>query len=213
MTSEEDKKKYLEERRNKKRKVDKSGDLNAIEPQWERNPNSSLFNASFADGSVKCHALADQGADVCVLPPDVFNKLKSQTDVEEEILKETLYYTLADSEAPPLPCSKKVKASITLSVRHACSMVLRKVTWMVSDRPMRHVIIGRNVLRLLGLDNRTLLAAACDRLDGEIDVEGAQEKEQDGEICSLMYKRGDRQTYHSSGEPDDDSVPDWLNVI
>lgn len=205
VTSQEDKKKFLEEI---KSKMKRGGAINATHLQWGRNSNSSLFEASFENNQLKCQVLADQGSDVCILPPNIYEELKQKSDIGETVLEKTMYYPTVDSDVSPLPCSRKFKATIKIKVRNASSMILRKVTWMVSDRPVRNVILGRDVLLLLGLDNQYLLSVACDRLNGELDVEEKKKEPQHGEIRSLMGVRIDGQTYHSSSDPSDDDTPE-----
>lgn len=77
--------------------------------------------------------------------------------------------------------------TVTLNVRHATQPVIRRVTWLVSESMMEHAILGRDVLSRLGLDNRSLMAAACDRFDGDVHVGAAQEIQLNGgEIASLL---------------------------
>ena len=73
---------------------------------------------------------------------------------------------------------------------------------------MTNVIIGRDILTLLGLDNHTLLAAACDRLQGEFDAEGVQKNPSNGELNSLLENSVTNNVFHSNSHPDDDGIPE-----
>ena len=48
--------------------------------------------------------------------------------------------------------------------------MLRSVEWMVCDCATDFVIIGEPTLRALGLDNRALLEAACEKPGRDVDV-------------------------------------------
>lgn len=214
ITPDTDKNKFLDERRNKKSKTD--GHVKTVAQEMSGGVNTSLFDASFCNGDVKCTVLADKGADVCIMSPTVYHDHKKQElDLCEDVLPKTQFYTTADSEAPPLSCSRKIVATVKLQIRHVSTMMLRGISRLVSDRSVNDVIIGRNVLRLLGLDNHSLMAAAADRLNGESDVGENADNARHGEIRSLLTKRGDGKTFHSCGEQDDEgteSLSTWILV-
>lgn len=116
-------------------------------------------------------ALADQGSDINLLPPHVLMKiLKKESRSVVEPFDRTYYYNTVDNFALSLPCSRKAVANITVRVCHAANLVLRGMQWMGSSRPATCVIIGRDFLQVLRLDNRKLLAAACEHLREIVNV-------------------------------------------
>ena len=58
ITSDEDKKKFLEERKSKRQKAD--GDVKAVEQKWGSTSNTSLFEASLGEDKIQCTVLTDQ---------------------------------------------------------------------------------------------------------------------------------------------------------
>eukprot|EP00171_Calliarthron_tuberculosum_P004706 IDg4706t1 len=48
--------------------------------------------------------------------------------------------------------------------------MLRKLLWHVSVEDMNEPLLGRPILEALGLNTKELLAAACDRLEGDVDA-------------------------------------------
>ena len=67
-------------------------------------------------------------------------------------------------------CKMEVIVDILIEIRHGSGLLLHGVSWLVCEEDIPNVILGRQVLDEIGLDNRTLLAAAIDRLKGIIDV-------------------------------------------
>lgn len=186
--------------------------------EHDLNDNSSLFSATFCDGAVDCVVLADQGSDINVIPPNVF-KLMADADntLNPEDLGGALRYSNALLEAEPLCCSRKVNSDVMLRIRHGTNMLMRGIEWLVSDKETKYVIIGRKVLSAIGLDNRLLMAAACDRNNGVLNIpdmlrranlDGANAAA--GSIHSLLYERGLEygSTYHSGGGADADMLED-----
>lgn len=187
----------------------------------DRNENSSLFSGTFCDGTVHVDVLADQGSDVNLMPPETLeDMMRHDPHVQAEVLDRTYYYRTVDKGAPSLPCSRMVKANLTLNVRHASSLLMRGMEWMISDRPVQHVTISRHVLQRIGLDNRKLLAAACDRYKGIINVpellsakrstDGSDEGQTSPEaIYSLLQQDFELgSTFHSDAGTEDDKLAD-----
>lgn len=73
-----------------------------------------------------------------------------------------------DQDGLYLPYSQEVDADVQFFIRHAISLAIRKVRSMVADRPTIRVILGRDVLSMMGLDNRTLFEDACNWLYGDV---------------------------------------------
>lgn len=225
-TSAEKKKRLLEAYHAAKKSKTGKGNAGNIgqlaSPQAEE--NSSLFSATFCSDAVEATVLADQGSDVNLLPPHVLDMMrKADKSLTINVLDRTYYYSTVDKTAPSLPCSRKVKANITLRVRHAANLVMRGMEWMVSDRPVQNVLISRHVLKAIGLDNRKLLAAACDRFKGIINVPdllqtrdeaGPQHEEgnrtRQGSIHSLLQDAAHEfgSTFHSQAGAEQDNLDD-----
>ena len=127
-----------------------------------------------------------------------------------------LSLTTARKDGPKLKCSRKVTASVMVRVRHGTIMVRRNITWMVSDTDLDYDIIGRFVLKAIGLDNRALLAAACDRYNGVLDIPSMLEhhRQEDNSteksVFSLLRERAmaSSSTFHSQGGFEDDYLED-----
>ena len=178
--------------------------------------NSSLFSATFCDGAVDAVVLADQGSDINVIPPNVFELIASaDSSLMPEDLSTVLRYSNALLDAEPLCCSRKVSLDVMLRIRHGTKMLLRGIEWLVSDKDTKYVIIGRSVLSAIGLDNRVLMAAACDRNNGVLNIpEMLRRASLDnanvaaGSIHSLLYERGleHGSTYQSAAGVDDDML-------
>ena len=94
-------------------------------------------------------------------------------------------------------------------------MLLRGIEWLVSDKDTKYVIIGRSVLSAIGLENRVLMAAACDRINCVLNIpEMLRRASLDdanaaaGSIHRFLYGRGleHGSTYHSAAGVDDEML-------
>lgn len=103
-----------------------------------------------------------------------------------KVLEMTHYFNTVDKNAPSLPCSRTIFASISLGVRHASALSMRNVKWFVSDRDIPHTILGKDVLSALGLDNRALLESAYDVLGGTIVLEAQNIGAESDSIASIV---------------------------
>lgn len=85
-----------------------------------------------------------------------------------------------------------------------------------SVRDSDHVLIGREVLPSIGLDNKMLMAAACDRQNGVTNIPEMlarlPKEETKGPVASsihsLLQLRDAFGTFHSQGGPEKDSMGD-----
>ena len=69
--------------------------------------DSSVFKATFLGNRVETTAIADTGADVSIISYDLLQEMKTiDGQLEIEILDHTVYFSLADVRADPLPCSR-----------------------------------------------------------------------------------------------------------
>ncbi|PXF44743.1 hypothetical protein BWQ96_05502 [Gracilariopsis chorda] len=225
MTSDEDKKKLVAEYHEakkarkgaeKKRKGDKyKGNIGTFGGA-EIEENSSLFSATFCTGAVEGIVPADQGSDINVIPPSLLTlMLEADASLQVIELDETLEYSNASLEAAPLRCSRKVTSNVMLRIRHGRKMMMPGMEWLVSDGDTKYAIIRREVLSAIGLDNRTLMAAACDRHDGVLNIPKLLEKAQadaqtpiEGSIHSILQSRAFEHgsTYHSTGGAEEDML-------
>ena len=184
--------------------------------------HSALFSATFASGKLNAVVLADQGADCNFLPPSVVDEIsKALPELKRVPLQHTQMFGTAIKDAEPLPCSSKVVCDVHLRIRHGTRLLLRNVTWLVSERAMPHVILGREVLTALGLDNRKLIAVACDNNDGTVDVAALMAQQRNGNaigeeaaasstVCSILEDptAGSGSMFHSQGADESDGLDD-----
>lgn len=178
--------------------------------------HSALFSSRFCEGAVEAVKMADQGSDGNIIPPRVFaHLLKAMPDLEVTKLDKQVSFGTADENAPPLPFDSKLTLDVCLRIRHGTQLSPRHIDWYVSTRNMEYVIIGRHGLAALGLDNKKLLAAACDRNDGIIDVpeilakyDNKQEHDTVGSIHDLLVFTPDGSTFHSLGGDEHDGLED-----
>lgn len=217
ITSREEKKKLLSAYYEAKKRKGSGGHVGQLASDSDILDHSSLFSASFCNGAVETTVLADQGSDACILPPSTLHKLqRANPNLKVVTLDRTVYYETVDKSATSLPCSRKIKASILLRIRHGTNLSLRNVEWLISDKPVGRAIISRHVLRALGLDNRVLLAAASDRFKGAVDVPDILEAQdnidtaQGGSIHSLLEQHSFEfgSTFHHQRGTEEDSLED-----
>lgn len=210
-TSAEEKQRLLAAYRESKRSKGTVGNLGSQDVE----DDSSLSSATFCNGAVETTVMADQGSDANVLPPHILSQiLTSNPDLTVIDLERTAHYDTVDKSAPSLPCSRKVTASVLLRLRHGTHLSLHGVEWLVSDKPVGHVLISRHVLRALGLDNPVLLAAATERFKGSVDVPDLLEKHKrvdaalGGSIHRLLQSRNLNfgSMFHSHGGTEDDKL-------
>ena len=181
-----------------KTKKEKSMNVAVLENQKEIGNCGSVFQATFNDGAVECTAIVDTGADISIIPADLFTKIQETNPlIECRVLDHTAYFGLADKTADSLPCSRQISLSINLRVRHAAALNLRNISWYISDRPLQHVIIGRDVLQSLGIDTKSLMYSIFDRMGPDIEI--SQDFPENGTIATIMAQTEDALFY--SEEP------------
>lgn len=217
MTSAEEKKQFLKNYWESKKKRMSSGHVGMLDnTDANTRDHYYLFTATFCHSAVEATVLADQGSDACILPPSILEGMvKADQDLTVTQLRKTIYYETVNKSAPSLACSKAVKADVLLCIRHGTNFSLRNVEWTVGDNLVSHAILSRHVLQSLGLDNRMLLAAACERFNGVFDIEknlhsdGKGETE-NGTIYSLLKSREFEfgSTFHSASTAQDDKAED-----
>lgn len=60
-----------------------------------------------------------------------------------------------------------------MHVRHGLTLMLRNLPWMITNQPMGEPLLDRPTMELRGLNLAEILAAAVDRLQGDIYVGSA----------------------------------------
>lgn len=178
-----------------------------------------MFTASFCNDAVKASILADQGSDACIMPPDLFAQiLQAEPSLKTKLLDTPIRYETVDKSAASLSCRKTIIMDVLLRIRHGTNLALRNIEWVVSDQPVSHAIISRHVLRSLGLDNRVLLAAACDRFHGEVDVTAllnAQAKVDEknyGSVCSVALSAVQNMEVRSIPPQQETMIPKMMQI-
>ncbi|CDF33359.1 unnamed protein product [Chondrus crispus] len=122
-------------------------------------PHSSLFSATFIDSAVESVIMADQGSDGNIMPPAVFDMIaEAASNLHVASLVPPHTYSFVDQDRG-LTCRRSMTADVHLRIRHGVKLVLRNITWKVSDQPAECVIIGREVLQAIGCDNKAMLQA------------------------------------------------------
>ena len=136
-----------------------------------------MLRASFCQGAVETVAKADQGSD-CNLMPLSTPKSSEKSDPKlkvQELQKPQPYGTVIKG-GQMVQCTHKLVSNIMPYIRHGTQLMLRSVERIVCDCETDFVIIGEPALRALGLDNRALLEAECDKLGRDVDVPKLLEK-------------------------------------
>ena len=179
-----------------------------------------MLRASFCQGAMETVAKADQGSDCNLMPLSMLKNLeKSDPKVKVQELQKPQPYGTVIKGVQMVQCTHKVVSNIMLYIRNSTQLMLRSVEWMVCDCEMDFVIIGEPTLRALGLDNRALLEAACDKLGRDVDVPKLLEKLRSdnnsqnrttGDIQSLMNAAKSQwgSTFHQDGGAEDDALED-----
>ena len=101
------------------------------------------------------------------MPSTVFILLEGPDSSNEVVKFQNVkkYSTISRSQNVVLTCSKKVKIDVTLRIRHGSKITLRDVWFHVANEDIECILIGREDLRALALDNKLMMQAAADRLD------------------------------------------------
>lgn len=203
----------LEEyRRAKRAKLDnaKRGDGNIARVlSTSSKHHSSIFKASFEKGALETELLADQGADVNFISSRQFKEIqqKKPTIHPKALLPTQIYRSVTGN--PCLICKMSVDMNVFLQIRHASSLILRNVSWKITEEEIPSPIIGRRVLESLGCDNREMLLAARERYGDNIDVanrlqQDGNEEESEGKMAALFVDS----VFHNGGQIEDDGLDD-----
>lgn len=81
-------------------------------------------------------------------------------------------------------CKKEAVIDADLKIRHGSSLLLRNVSWLVTDQQVETPLLGRPIQEALGLNTRQLLESAADSFAGSFDAKQM--------LASLIRKGDDR---------------------
>lgn len=100
-----------------------------------------------------------------------------------------------------------------LHICHCTSLIRLNVSWFVTEQQVGEPLLVRPLLETLGLNMRTILAAAPNRYTGavyESDTFAAQDDHSEGSICSVL----DGVFHADSGDAqsDDEYDSDWCDL-
>lgn len=201
VTSEEEKEKLrMEYRKNKKVKTGRSIQRLGAE---EIDNHSALFSATLLNGAVECLVLTDQGSDTNLISSSVFEAMKKAGFKGKVTILVPPHKYQGVSKENVITCRRKITADLNLRIRHGTSLLIRNITWRVSDEESDNVIIGRPLLEAIGFDNQQILEAACDNHDGIIDAaELNQESKPSERVASLLTEA----IFHSAGGYENDGL-------
>ena len=116
-----------------------------------------------------------------------------------------------DGKRAKLVCTRALVVDAELHIRHRTALVLRGVRWLVTDQAVGEPLLGRPLLEALGLNARSILAAAAEKHSGVVDMStlfGTDPEE--GRISRVLEG-----VYHADGGADDADLDDndgWLDL-
>lgn len=195
------KQRLREEYRAAKRARTEKGKIATLTNSDDGRHHSALFSASFANGKVSCRLLADQGADVNLLPEELAERILKHGDyVVRKLPQPRTYKTVSGTVCAR--CENSITLDVHLKIRHGSNLILRNVTWEIPNGAVKEAILGRHVLEALGCDNRAMLQAASNLHDGDIDVRERLEKDREEEEGSIAALYGDS-LYHTGLNEED----------
>eukprot|EP00737_Agarophyton_chilense_P005621 gb/GEZJ01008899.1/.p2 GENE.gb/GEZJ01008899.1/~~gb/GEZJ01008899.1/.p2 ORF type:complete len:117 (-),score=19.04 gb/GEZJ01008899.1/:428-778(-) len=67
-------------------------------------------------------------------------------------------------------CDFKITADVVLEIRQGKNMILCGVDWLIANESTSGIVIGKQFLSALGLNNRVLLAAAMSDIGEDVDI-------------------------------------------
>ena len=219
ISSDADKKRLKQEYHENKR-TKRAGKVGRIEAEAGSTENTSLFSASFFEGAVETVAMADQGSDANIIFPSLLRKLQhASPELKIQSLDKNVTFANALATTRPIRCSRSIQATIRLRIRHGSALSIGNIKWFVADDELDCVYIGRHVLSAIGLSNKKLLAIACDRYKGYVDIaeelgkagkqNSACASAANGSIRSLLRENeGFGSSYHGTGDMSSDGLGD-----
>ncbi|CAN8068085.1 unnamed protein product [Agarophyton chilense] len=127
-------------------------------------------------------------------------------------LKKPMTFRNGGNSSVPLTSDRAMQANVRLGIHHGANFMLCGIKWLICEDISDFVYIDRHVMSSLGLNNQEILAAACGRLQGEVEVPSSLTKDgnQDDALANRLsqpalhgmlrgrgYDLGS--TYHSFG--------------
>lgn len=143
VTSDEDKRKFIKEHRQKKknqvlekRKNNRSldGAMKGVQESETIICNSNLFSVTFCDGAVERTVLADSGAEGNILTMCVAEQIcASDNTVTMQIMSQPKLFGTAKVGIERITCTKMPTVDVELAILHAEILLLRSVSWLVTE--------------------------------------------------------------------------------
>lgn len=137
--------------------------------------------------------MTDQGADAKFISSRMLKEIKhKQPEIhQKELIPEQMYRDV--TSAPCLTCKPAAEMDVFMHTQHGSKLILRRITWRITEEDTPRPILGRRVVESLGCDNREMLIAAQDRNGEDVDVverrkEDENNEESDGMIAALFGK-------------------------
>ncbi|KAI0558754.1 hypothetical protein FGB62_189g043 [Gracilaria domingensis] len=165
----EEKKAFLKKYKDSKEKRSENQSVKKVGGDEQR--SSTVFDAYFCHGKLESEVTADQGASANIMPKQFYEELKKGDGVKAvHKLGRQATFDVYNKNAPPITCDWRVTADVSLEIRHGKTMMLRNVDWLVANECTSGIVIGRQLLNALGLNNRVLLTAAMSRVGADVDI-------------------------------------------
>ena len=137
----------------------------------ERSAGGTASYKASLPGGVMAPARGDTGADSTAVPWTLLRKMKcTKTPVEVKKLPEPCILKPALNLPKHLPFTASARAKLDILLELPCGpLLLRNTPCLVVDQEMEEILLGRPLLRSLGLDLDSLLTKLV-RDGGEVDV-------------------------------------------
>lgn len=162
-----------------------------LKEEHQNAKNTTLFSASFQKDAVEVTPLAYQGADANLISKKTYIYF-TQADKSLEMTTFDLAKTLNGVGARAIITYKmNIRYYIILRVRHGFSPIITILLSKVGVCELPHVILEPPILGALDFDNQTILAAATDKLNGEIHAIGVNESPESApqSVAALFHRR------------------------
>lgn len=98
-----------------------------------------------------------------------------------------------------------------MNVKLCSTLMLRNVVWMTTKQAMAEPLLGRPIVEVLALNTKKILAAAADRLHGDIDVDHTLKESETGRKISSVLHDGVSHSDQGIDYSSADVEQDWLD--
>eukprot|EP00177_Eucheuma_denticulatum_P008814 GFKZ01016009.1.p3 GENE.GFKZ01016009.1~~GFKZ01016009.1.p3 ORF type:complete len:172 (-),score=27.08 GFKZ01016009.1:3459-3974(-) len=153
--------------------------------------------------------MGDQGSDIN-LTKTIFRYLQEAVlSLQLKELSPPERYEGISKDSDPILCTHEITLDIQLRIRHGTKLLSRFMVWKLGEAATDEVIIGREVLQSIGCDNRAILAAACGRNDGIINIPDAvseDEKKSQAQNVGIIGPLKHNGVFHSNASEGDDGL-------